>query len=118
MNQIDDEPRMVYDDDKIHPGYHCGVFGDFKYNGRDRIYMQYTGLKDKNGKDIYEGDIIEDDVASAGKRTREVTINGIGIEPFLSCCFYAKDYQVWSHFTNPEKTIVIGNIYENSDLLK
>lgn len=70
---------------------------------------QYTGLKDGNGKEIYEGDILKfDNVVNSivGFENGAFTINNIyPIKPLLEKMFdYGECY-------------VIGNIYENPELL-
>ncbi len=79
-----------------------GIIYPSCYDIRDCILMQYTGLKDKNGKEIYEGDILDNE-------EKVKYING-GFDPF---CVAG-----WECTTEWEKIIVIGNIYENSELLK
>jgi hypothetical protein len=71
--------------------------------------MQYTGLKDKNGKEIYEGDVVKCD----GEVTA-VTYEDYGFAPFVYQIPNACDaYSEWEY-----KSIeVIGNIYENHELL-
>ncbi|CAG9620855.1 YopX family protein [Sutcliffiella rhizosphaerae] len=71
--------------------------------------MQFTGLKDKNGKEIYEGDVIyiyDDD--ELGDGWGETVI-------YHRACFMAGDDNllVNVHF----RSVVIGNIYENPELL-
>ncbi len=71
--------------------------------------MQFTGLKDKNGKEIYEGDINKND----DERKSEVV--------FYAGGFYLKfsetEYKAIGSFA-PFNWLVIGNIYENPNLLK
>lgn len=84
------------------------------------ILMQSTGLRDKNGKEIFEGDIISTHTdnlvvkrdnllgfyVEAGKK-RNYFAETIDIE-YLN--LFAKDFGV--------SVEVIGNIYENSELLE
>ena len=82
----------------------------------DWILMQYTGLKDKNGKEIYEGDIMK--VLIGGYE--EIGIVVFDEEKLIFAWRHPKDniiYELYllKHF---EPFEVIGNIYENPELLK
>lgn len=70
--------------------------------------MQYTGLKDKNGVEIYEGDIV-----------RHATDEGVYKIIFEDGGFYVKNLFEYDFQTINEYPLeVIGNIYENPELLK
>lgn len=73
--------------------------------------MQFTGLKDKNGKEIYEGDIIHCDNGSVGtiiyyKENMMYKVDSSGTCGFCHPVYgYAPPFEV------------IGNIYENPELI-
>jgi uncharacterized phage protein (TIGR01671 family) len=73
---------------------------------RDEIHvMQYTGLKDKNGKEIYESDIVATDGYGNQKVHYDAPMFRVGNLDSLEY-WTGKDVEV------------IGNIYENPELLK
>ena len=77
---------------------------------------QYTGLTDKNGKKIFEGDIVqEDDVIHNG----EIQIKGkVGSISFEKSCFVVLYNDTWDFLqTNAKVVLVIGNIHDNPELL-
>jgi len=85
-----DNPKNCIDEVHINP---------FNYRIPEQaIIMQYTGLKDKNGIEIYEGDIVKYWDGS----TESVTWNNCGF---------------WSGWGTLGISEVIGNIYENPELL-
>lgn len=113
--------RMYYqgepDLETIHSFFH-------HHNENDEL-MQFTGLKDKDGKEIYEGDLIDTtdqtgNIASLGNPVYEIRFDGlefivrgdiktrqIGLKEFKIIC---------EHAGIPFK--IIGNIHENPELLK
>lgn len=108
--------------------------------GKDWVIEQYTGLKDKNGKEIYEGDILEFDkdfddsaqryvpyfdekLAAFGFRMYgyQYYISESGSEEFeseMSLIGEMENYEREEIIFYTEYISIIGNIHENPELVK
>jgi uncharacterized phage protein (TIGR01671 family) len=124
--------RLPWFNDKDNSFSHFSYWGriDYKNNSSDDCFtapgsaspfhhkedQQFTGLLDKKGKEIYEGDIVEDQL------TRKYTI-----EYSVDTCAFklVKDFDSGNMMDKRGKfvlfdamnLIVIGNIYENPELI-
>lgn len=115
----------VYEDEKLYyilrqERYEDGMLSSFAtwYEVKPKTVGQYTGLKDINGKRIFEGDIIQ--LSRGGFRNRGVVIYSednarygiIDARKELNFSFlhvpFVRDYRI----------TVIGNIHDNPDLLE
>lgn len=106
--------EMIYQDDFKEDGSLRDLVEDDKWK-----VMQFTGLKDKNGKEIYEGDIVG---CFPEKRLPKHLIVVWGTDGFeLSDEVDGGSWYVKPEFTDDDwgkHCEVIGNIYENPNLLE
>ena len=73
---------------------------------------QYTGMKDKNGKKVFEGDIVRK--TNEGRHPEIFVAN-------IRTCFYTIEevyYSPFEHFTESCEYEIIGNTHDNPELLK
>jgi len=93
-----EKDKMVYEDDLFYIEYGAVMNQDNNW-----ILMQYTGLKDKNGREIYEGDVVKEEFYGY---ILEVKLPEFLVSNFDDGCF-REDGSV----------VILGNIYENPELL-
>jgi uncharacterized phage protein (TIGR01671 family) len=114
MVQVD---ALVFDEQIIKVTYKNGNIA--KEDLKNYVLMQFTGLKDKNGKEIFEGDIL-----TTGKRTGVVknhrTLGFYMNDTRGDNWWFGSDVDLaeFEDFTRTvaEKTEILGNIYTNPEL--
>lgn len=111
VQELDFEPTFYGGRVAIRPEQYSDYF-----DTEDMILMQYTGLHDKNGKEIYEGDIlkisdVDDAIVEWSNKYASFILKPIGD--------YYFDNEVLGCATEHNSLIkVIGNIYKNPELLE
>ena len=117
------EKRFDYSGDLRDYDYARRYFNSLEDNDIDDgdvILMQYTGLKDKNGKEIYEGDIVRVEYLNYPESDKEKLMDTY-VSPitFRNGFFAFSDgYEYRVPCQGCLRTEVIGNIHENPDLLR
>lgn len=104
--------KMVYFDLWDHDCTHLDQDCDF--DEKTDVVMQYTGLKDRNGRDIYEEDVIEYELQQIPIRKTEAyeviwRQSGFGFKR-------PGEEDGCATYLQLSKVAVIGNIYENPEL--
>lgn len=118
------EEKEMIDVDEIHwSDGQLDFIGDgitFKCKSDDLVLMQSTGLKDKNGKEIFEGDVVQ------YQNTKVPSADSKGvIRYFVNWAMFGIDIEhnepralFFNGLSDHISLDVIGNIYENPELLE
>lgn len=112
----------TFNDKEQHVIVNFGMYNEAEYNGTEIIdytLMQSTGLFDKNGKEIFEGDVVNSCGydSDQGRIYKTTDFTGVIVYRKNSFCLQFGDF-LDSWWASDEEIEVIGNIYQNSDLLE
>lgn len=117
----------------IHTEVLDGTMLSLKYNIISDTIGQFTGLHDRNGKEVYEGDIVSGDNEQVDKSILLVVkygivkrhIQGEKLNLCLIPCFYFEEieskcplFPILDYPDKPHGMVVVGNIYDNPELLE
>lgn len=106
--------ETIYIEDEWVKVNNGSIYGTTKDLVRDYVLMQSTGLKDKNGVEIYEGDIVRYNRGISWSVEKFPYVVKNSMEGFVF------EYGLIQHSLSKkiEYVTVIGNIYENPELLE
>lgn len=119
MREILFRGKAQYTGEWVEGGYVKDVINTYIYNRHKKRRMQavdletvgqYTGLTDKNGKKIFEGDILA--IGENGERYQTVSVS------FKDGAFRVSHYAINLLGSRNIESEVIGNIHDNPELLK
>lgn len=80
--------------------------------------MQFTGLKDKHGKEIYEADVVRSTTEFNGYTGMDSSLYGGNVYEVRNDSWRFYLYPTSMHSVNLKNLEVIGNIYENPELIE
>lgn len=110
----DSDSKKMWIPDFIYKNGEPGLKGPGKKQSTlyDCPLMQFTGLRDKNGNEIYEGDIVKNERNETGQI---VFNNGAFVSQYLP----PHNWDAMEPCDGLlDRQVVIGNIYENPELVK
>lgn len=114
------DPREFFITDSEVFIYYSDFDNSEKADMRHHVILQYTGLKDKNGTEIYEGDVLYveqiDIIDPYIPHKKNVAVIYEGRD--TAFVFDEEVGFVIGLYTTPSELEVIGNTYENPELLE
>ncbi len=108
--------QPVWDNGEIIRWHYWGFKdGLYQHPINQHTSNEFTGLFDKNGKEIYEDDIIEWSVFLGDDSTKRIR----DVIKYASGCFFVKNRGEILGLKAPYRTLkIIGNIHENKELIE